>query len=151
MFFNENTKKYWNEEEIKLLNNVESLPEMYDIAVNIIEKMPKPIIQVCGPITTGGVGNVSGNLKELNNKIFELQNNGLSIFDQSVFEDTTQKLTEKLSKNEYFADVLTEFYLPLFEKGYIEELYFLPDWQTSKGATWEHEQAKRLGLKIVYI
>jgi len=55
------------------------------------------------------------------------------------------------SKKEYLENILTDFYLPIFEGGYIQDLYFIQGWQSSHGATWEHNQAERLGIKIIYI
>lgn len=150
MELNKKTREYWTEDDLKLLDKVDNLSDMYKIAIRVIDRMPKPVVQVCGPISTGGVGSIPGNIEVLNNKINELIDKGINVFDQAIFEDATGRMTEKLSKDEYFADVLTEFYFPLFKLGYINELYFLPDWQTSRGATWEHEQAQKLGIKIVY-
>ncbi len=47
--------------------------------------------------------------------------------------------------------LLEEFYLPMFKSGLIKILCFLPGWQNSIGATWEHEQAKKLGIPIIYL
>ncbi len=103
----------------------------------------------------GGKGSIEANLEEFNNQIKKLQDKGLNVFDQMPFEEPMHRLLIEFlktrSKNEYMDSILTEFYLPLFESGYIKELYFLPDWQSSNGAKWEHEQAKKLGIKIVYL
>lgn len=47
--------------------------------------------------------------------------------------------------------ILDEFYKPIFEKGYIQEVYFIPGWEYSFGARWELEECKRLGIKIEYL
>jgi len=47
--------------------------------------------------------------------------------------------------------LLTDFYLPIFESRLVHKLYFLPDWESSTGASWEHKQAIRIGLEIEYI
>lgn len=150
MVLNSLTKKYWDDKDIVLLDNVKTIKDMYDIATRVISRMEKPVIQVCGPITSGGKWDIGLNLNILNNKILELQENGLNVFDQLVFEEATFKLRDELSKDKYFMDIFTYFYLPLFSNGYINELYFLPGWDESRGATWENEQAKKLGLKITY-
>lgn len=145
------TKKYWRDKDWADLDRSESVKDLYVIANRILERMPKNLSQVCGPISTGGKGNVRDNLLEFNKKIIELQEKGLNVFDQMPFEDPMHRMMTNFSKEEYMENILTDFYLPLFESGRISELYFLPDWESSHGANWEHKQAKRLGIKIVYI
>ena len=151
MELNNKTKEYWEEEDLEDLKKVVSLSELYSISTRVIKRIPKPVSMVCGPITTGGLGNMESNLKRLNVEILKLQNEGHNVWDQAILEDATQILTEKNSKDKYYQDVLTDIYLPIFESGYIDEFYFLPDWQSSSGAKWEHEEAKRLGIKINYL
>lgn len=145
------TKKYWKDEDWSDLDKSESVKDLYIIAIRILGRMEKPLSQVCGPISTGGKGNVKDNLLEFNNKIKELQEKGFNVFDQMPYEDPMYRMMVNFSKEEYMENILTDFYLPLFESGHIKELYFLPDWKSSHGATWEHEQAKRLGIKIKYV
>jgi hypothetical protein len=145
------TKKYWEEKDWADLDQSESVKDLYVIACRILERMPKNLSQVCGPISTGGKGNVEDNLLEFNKRIIELQEKGLNVFDQMPFEDPMHRMMLSFSKEEYMSNILTDFYLPLFEIGRISELYFLPDWKSSHGAKWEHEQAKRLGIKINYL
>lgn len=144
------TKKYWQDKDWVDLDQSESVKDLYVIANRILERMPKNLSQVCGPISTGGKGNVKDNLLEFNKRIIELQEEGLNVFDQMPFEDPMHRMMVNFSKEEYMENILTDFYLPLFESGYITELYFLSDWKSSHGATWEYEQAKRLGIKINY-
>lgn len=150
MELNNFTKKYWTAEDIELLGKVKTVKEMFDIALRVLSRMARPVVQVCGPITSGGKGNVDLNIKYLNDKISELQEKGINVFDQMVFEDATMRLKDELSKDKYFMDLFTYFYLPVFESGFIDGLCFLPGWESSRGANWEHEQAKRLGLRITY-
>jgi len=113
--------------------------------------MPKPIIQVCGPIGTGGLGSVDKNLNAFNNTIIKLQNEGLIVFDQMPFEEPMQKFKEKLLKGEYLESILTDFYLPIIESGFISKFYFMPGWESSHGANWEYKEAQRLGIPITYL
>jgi len=76
--------------------------------------------------------------------------NGESIFDQTPFEEVIKRLREELYDTDG-TKVLEEFYLPLFTSGHIAEVRFLPDWESSTGATWEHALAKKLGIKIIYL
>lgn len=145
------TKKYWEDKDWSDLDKSESVKDLYVIASRILERMPKNLSQVCGPISTGGKGNIVDNLLEFNKKIIKLQEEGLDVFDQMPFEDPMHRMMLNFSKEEYMHNILTDFYLPIFESGKITELYFLPEWESSHGANWEHEQAKRLEIKIIYL
>lgn len=151
MKINEKTKQYWQESDFQDLEKVESVADLYTIAARIISRMERPLAQVCGPVGTGGLGSVEKNLEVFNDTIIKLQEKGLNVFDQMPFEDQMQNLKKKISTEKIVKDILNDFYLPIFESGAISTLCFLPNWQTSFGANWEHEQGKRLGIKIVYL
>ncbi|MEA3399084.1 MAG: DUF4406 domain-containing protein [Patescibacteria group bacterium] len=147
MEISKKTKKYWKKEDWEDLNNSKSTDDLYFIAKRIIERMPKPIIQICGPIATGGLGSIKANLEKFNDSIIKLQNEGLNVFDQMPFEDKMQEF----KKTEIENSVLNNFYLPIFESKIISTLYFLPNWKTSFGATWEHSKAEELNIEIKYL
>lgn len=113
--------------------------------------MPDPVVQVCGPIGTGGLGNVKDNLNAFNIVIHDLQAQGLNVFDQMPFEWPMQVIKFNLDQSIYPEAILTDFYLPLFESGKIKTFYFMKDWKSSKGANWEHAKAIELGIKIIYL
>lgn len=144
------TKEYWEEKDWEDINKASSIKDLFIVALRILNRMPDGLAQICGPISTGGKGSIEANLEEFNNKIKDLQNKGLNIFDQMPFEAPMHKMVINYSKNEYMNSILNDFYLPLFETGRIKELHFLQDWQSSIGANWEHEKAKKLGIKIIY-
>ena len=121
------------------------------VAINILERMPEGKTgMVCGPITTGGWGDKDVNLCMFNAAIITLIKNRYSIFNQMPFENKLKELQDK-SGLDYDERILTEFYGPIFESGLINYQYFMHNWRTSKGATWEHEQAKERGIEIVYL
>jgi hypothetical protein len=152
MEISEITKKYWTKEDWENLEKVESVGDLYIIAQNIISKMPKPFVQICGPIATGGLGSFEANLNAFNNTIKGLQKQGLNVFDQMPFEGSMQKLKNNvISKSEIVNSILTDFYYPIFRSGYVSAFYFMPNWQTSFGAKCEHEKVKELGIEIVYL
>lgn len=152
MEFSEITKKYWTEEDWGGLDTANSYTDLYVIAERVISKMPKPFIQVCGPISTGGLGSIPANLDMFNKTIKELQSKGLDIFDQMPFEKSMERLSKELrEKGIYDHSILTDFYYPLFSSGHICAFYFMPDWESSKGARWEHDLANELGIEIVYL
>ena len=146
------TKQYWTEKDWHDLEDVKTVKDLYIIASIIVNRVPTPRVQVCGPISTGGKGSIENNLEVFNDRIKELQKEGLNVFDQMPFEGPMHKMVlDYTKKDEYLDDILTDFYLQRFESGNISELYFLPDWKSSYGAKWEHEQAERLKLKITYL
>ena len=151
MQFSEITKKYWRDADWQDLKNAESMKDMHTIALRIIERMPRPIVQICGPVATGGLGSVELNLEVFNDSIKALQEKGLNVFDQMPFEIPMQDLKKEISVEQIGKDILNDFYMPIFKSGDISAFYFMPSWQTSNGAKWEHEEAKKLGIKILYL
>lgn len=107
---------------------------------------------VSGPITTGGFGNRFANLRRLEAAVVVLQAYDHAVFNQGMLDAFFSGYIDTLwDSDEYCMPILESFYLPLFEEGYITKLYFLPDWQTSIGAAWEHDQALKLGIEMEYL
>ncbi|MFH1201081.1 MAG: hypothetical protein V1484_02000 [bacterium] len=128
MELSEITKKYWTEKDFQDLEKAESVKDLFAVAEKIIERMPKPFVQVCGPINTGGLGSTEANLKVFNDTIIQLQNKELNVFDQMPFEDSMLVLNKRLTKNGgYFDSILTDFYYPIFESGLVSAFYFMPN------------------------
>ncbi len=145
------TKKYWNEKDFIGLAKVENFAGMFVVAEKILERMPDNLGQVCGPITNGGFGSKEKNLEYLSERINELQRSGINIFDQMPFEEDIHRLFDNAYLNQKPEDIFNDFYLPIFMSKKISTLYFVSGWESSKGATWEHNKAKELGLSIVYL
>jgi len=118
-------------------------------ALETIEKMPPPVIQFCGPISTGGFGSVSDNIDCLVSLINEGSKRRLSVFNQISFERRLDKVLE--NHFEYDYPLLDYFYKPILSSGKINGLIFLPLWQTSIGSTWEHDFAMSLGIPIFHM
>ena len=144
-------EKYWTEEEVKKLAEAKEYADLTLVAMTILSRMPQPIGQVCGPLTTGGQGSLDKNDDVLQAAIDKLRSEGKNIFNQLPFEKMMQRLRKALEPTRYSMELLKTFYLPLFKSGKISILYFLPDWEGSIGSNWEHNQAKELGLEIVYL
>ncbi|PIR69487.1 MAG: hypothetical protein COU47_02840 [Candidatus Niyogibacteria bacterium CG10_big_fil_rev_8_21_14_0_10_46_36] len=105
---------------------------------------------VCGPISTGGSGSVEKNLERFHAVIDALRDERVRIFSQMFFEN---KLFKMKTWPSYKGGIqlLEEFYRPIFESGFIYRMYFMPNWQTSMGATWERGEAQRLGIRAEYV
>lgn len=147
-------RDYWTDAQHVQLTTATTYHELFMVAREVLKVLPKPIGQVCGPISTGGAGSIEKNIYRLNEAIAELQKKGVMVFDQTPFEDPMQRikaLRERELNGEYDTAILTDFYLPIFEGKYIHRCYFLPDWESSFGAQWEHEQAQRCEISITYL
>lgn len=146
------TKKYFRDEDFSDLNEAPDIVSIYKVAERILTRMPDNLVQVCGPITSGGKGSIKENLEVFSNKIKELQESGLDVFDQMPFEEPMHRVMLEFQKTEngYMNSILNDFYLPLFKTKRIKELYFIQGWESSKGSCWEHNTAINLGIKINY-
>jgi len=140
---------YWKDGHYKELEKVKTFKEMLKIAFDILENMPKPITQVCGPISTGGKGSIEENLKMFPKAAEWLSRKGYNVFSQAPFESPIERV--KCNYSGYPYALLDEFYLPVFKSKLINIFAFLPGWQSSTGAKWEHEQAEKLGIEILYL
>ncbi len=109
---------------------------------------------VCGPITTGGFGHPGYNVLLFNHAIELLSIEGRPMFNQIPYEFQLARLEsewKKENEDDYCHPILTEFYQPLFETGLFTRAWFLPGWQRSVGATWEHEFLTGIGCTIRYL
>lgn len=148
---NELTKQYWTSEDFDTLRNAKAMTEVFAVASSILSRMPDTLAQVCGPVSSGGKGNIEDNLEYLSSCIDELQKGGLYIFDQMPFEETFHRIIREEAEQQKYTNILTDFYEPLFNIGKIKTLYFIPGWESSRGANWEHDKALELGMEIKFI
>ncbi|MDO8590486.1 MAG: DUF4406 domain-containing protein [bacterium] len=139
-------KYYWTLEDFENLKKAETMAELLNIALAILDRMPKPVSLVSGPISTGGRGSTSQNLKVFAEAIEALAKTGETVFNQLPFEDKFSELSRR-SKLSYFMLVLDDFFLPILKSGKIDKIWFMPGWETSTGAKWEYEQAKKLAIE----
>jgi hypothetical protein len=143
--------QYYTKEHLQMISECKDYEDMVSVALEILRDIPKPLAQVCGPVSTGGKGSIEKNLQRLENAMLKLVAQGINVFNQASFEEPMQKIRQEKGTNmdESNLELLEQFYKPLFESGLINTLYFLPDWQSSFGATWERKQAERLGITII--
>lgn len=152
MEFSEITKQYWNKEDWEDLEKISSFLDMQVIAKRVLDRIPRPVAGVCGPIAeTGGLHSIEANLNVFNNTIIQLQKTGLKIFDQMPFENKMQELKAKMNREDFLRELNDDFYMPIFKSKIVSTFYFIPGWETSNGAKFEHEKAKEFGIKIVYL
>jgi len=140
------------EEEIELLDNIATFEDAAELAVNVLSRMNttgKEIVQICGPMSTGGLGNQKDNMIRFRLAIDRALDNGLMVFDQLPFQKTIIRLCEaKAEQVDYDWEILEIFYKRIFESGYVHRALFLPGWDKSTGASWERNLVTKLGLVV---
>jgi hypothetical protein len=140
--------------ELEELERAGTIREVTTIALKVLHRMRQPIIDVCGPISTGGLGHIDKNLKVFRATIQKLCKLGHSVFDLVPYEDAIKRIRDDLEARHSFTKeqsediILYGFYLPLFESGLIKRLAFMPGWDKSRGASWERKIASWLGIPI---
>lgn len=148
--------KEWTKEEKKRLAQATTFKELADIALGIMKRRGGNLEMVSGPISTGGVGTVDGNMKVFEQTIESLdKTGGVNVFSQMPFEPKMHELHNVWSKKnpgqEYCMPILEDFYEPVFSSGLVKTLNFIKGWESSKGARWEHEGCNRWNIRKVYL
>lgn len=118
-------------------------------AITKINEAGHPIIQFCGPISTGGFGDVLENLECLSEVIKETSQIGINTFDQLEFEKSFEEILEEHVGYDY--PILEYFYKPILDEKVIDALFFLPNWQSSVGSKWEFNYAKNKGIPVIVL
>ncbi len=143
--------RYFSQEQLRAIKRAETFESLSDIALLVLRGMPPGVAMVCGPITTGGSGSVEENLKRFARAIALLDSRGENIFTQLPFEAPMQKIKENKAYYKGGEHLLKTFYFWLFCSGYVTRLCFLPGWESSYGARWEHDRALAFDLEIKYL
>lgn len=141
--------KHWTRADERDTRNARTYEALCEVAMRVLERIPEPVEFVCGPISTGGAGSQRKNIAIFKRYIAWLEREGHHVFNQMPFEKALWQLFRKFGKDP--DRLLHEFYLPLFESGLFGTFYFIPGWEGSHGARWEHGQAKRLDIRIRYL
>ncbi len=144
-------------EESELIRRALSYQELSEIALQMLTRirlvLPKdvPILQVCGPITSGGafLTNSTDPLKD-NFRTFQAYINLLvtqarPCWSQIPFEARIQKVKQE----DPDADLMQEFYAPIFRSRLIRPI-FMQNWHESKGTAIEYGFATLLGMPVCY-
>ncbi len=104
------------------------------------------IVQICGPMTTGGLGSLEENMAQFSRAIEQAERQGLRVFNQIPFQGAIIRITDHHDGKEYCVDILEVFYRRIFECGHVSRTLFLPGWQESRGARWERSFVSELGI-----
>ena len=147
--------EYYTRRILVQITKTRTYGDLLSISAGILRAMAhdhpfKPIVKLCGPVSTGGKGSRKENLKVFSRAIERMQADGLFVFSQMPFEDDMERIF-KSSPDFQGTRLFEEFYLPMFKSGRIKILCFLPGWECSTGATWEHEQARKMNIPRIYL
>lgn len=143
--------KYYTPEVLERINASKDFSEAAGIAIDILKKIPQPIAQVCGPITTGGKGSIKENTTVIENTVKKLSKQGINICNQTKFNTPIRRFRAESKLNDIDSNtlVLEKFHKPILDSGLIKKFYFVHGWESSTGSRWERAQAKKLGIEII--
>jgi hypothetical protein len=143
---------HWTKRELSLLKGVSTFEDLVPIGVDVLRRMREAdehIVQICGPMTTGGRGDLKANMDFFKKAQAVARVNGMHVFDQTPFEEAMLRLSKgHLERGAYPEPILHVVYRGFFATGFIRELPFLPGWQSSVGATWERKEAVAHGILV---
>lgn len=141
--------EHWTDIEREALKSASTLEEMAEIALSVLRRMKSnkhQVVQICGPMSTGGLGNLKLNMERFRLAVRKATDQGLIVFNQLPFQEAIIRITGYREGEEYYVAILEVLYRKIFESGYINRTFFLPGWQDSVGASWERKLLKKLGI-----
>ena len=144
-------EEYWTLPDLYAIDNAQSYKRLTPIALGILRRMPQPIAQVCGPISTGGLGCRIQNERLFARCVAKLRAEGLNPFNQMPLQIGFNRLVTEWQQTNgggYCWPIMEEVYWPIFVSGLIKTTFFLPGWETSTGTRWERRTVKDLGIEV---
>ena len=73
---------YWTPADFEKLKNARTMSECLVIAMEVLDRMPQPVVMVSGPISTGGKGSVEENTRAFADAIRLLRVSGKTVFQK---------------------------------------------------------------------
>lgn len=146
------TDPWLNADERRRIEIATSFPQLVEIAIGVIARNRKPnmpVVQVCGPMASGG-GKLEENTAKITHAILELRRKGRIVFSQVSFQTGMLNFMTLEDYQRNPLELLDGFYGKLFRGGHIQELVFLSGWEGSYGCRWEHTTGKELGINISF-
>ena len=139
---------YWFSHHLLEVQQAREIADLRRVALQILNRMPRPIVQVCGPLSTGGVGTLDGNLRRFERAIIVLKYRQFNVFDQMSFQPAMKRIADAAGGNGYYWPIIDHFYEPIFRSGLISETFFLPDWENSTGTARERQIVNECGIPV---
>ena len=128
--------------------SIQGLAEiLYEFFNSFARNKREEVLQICGPMSTGGLGNFEDNMRLFNFAVEKATENGLLVFNQIPFQGAMIRIIQWEPGQPYCVDLLEVFYRKVLESGLIHRTLFLPDLaEFQRSSIWERELVKRLGI-----
>lgn len=132
-----------------------NLPAMTERAVADLVAMGGDVALVCGPISTGGLGDIGSNLEVFNATIASLRRSDPAVFDTLPYEAGIVDLRNAWEADpahagrKFSTELMADFYRPLCEHKALTHAYFIPGWEGSFGATLQRGMLIALKRRII--
>ena len=149
---------FWTRDELDALAKAATLEAVADIAIEHLRKLVAiglPVIQICGPMTTGGSKRLDGSWDfDANMRRFRFAIEmaaaelGHTVFDQVPLQTAIIRITDHHESKEYRMDILEILYARIFECGCVDTVYMLIGWEESIGATWEYHKVQKHNIDV---
>jgi hypothetical protein len=104
----------------KRLESAQTFEDLVAVALDDIAKLGRPRGMVCGPLTSGGLGNFKTNIDAMQERIDVLKAEGLIIFEQTAYEDDLQRIKKNYDPRTVESTLLETFYGTIFGRGEID-------------------------------
>lgn len=142
---------YWRE-VAQDLGQINSLNYAAAVIRHVLGKMKKDgrsIVQICGPMTTGGLGNMEDNVLRLKRAIVVAEERGILVFNQTHLQEAISRIAEEtklpVGSSGYYSEIIQPFYGVVFGSG-VREGWFLPGWEDSNGCVLERQMLRNFDL-----
>lgn len=142
--------KYWTKSFLKDLEFTRSFGDVAFVAKSLIETIPKPVIGLSAPLTTGGYG-LENNTKIIEQSIYKLESFGFNVFNFIPLSIGLLPLIGDWNKNnkDYCMPVIEITYRQIFESKMLEIIFSIPRKEPSIGAGRESEILFELGIPVL--
>lgn len=138
---------------LKPAKTIEELQERIIDSLEQIKKEQDKLGYVIGILTSDGPDRIKENVEKLKSYTRKVSSeNDFPIFSAMVtFVGDNGDVVDHVRNRHYEFQHWLTLWRNVLESGHITDLFVTPGWERSKGATDEHETAKRLGLEIHYL
>jgi len=148
---------YLRKKDLEYIRTAITLDQLVEKAVEVLDRMPKPVRWIAGPLTSGS-RSPAENRERLHCAILRYKVRGVPTFNYLPFERRAKDILEweagrganlsdgqSLKVQERLRD---EFYAPIFASGLIGELRIMPGSYASLNVQWMRGYAKAKGMHI---
>ena len=161
-FFPQVAEEYYSSHDLERIRKAKTFAEIREVVLEVMARWGGNFCIVCGPMTSGGVGDFKRNLVYFGRAINWLVDRGERVLTQLSFENRVQQLKTKPRYRDG-RKLMPELYEPIFRSSLIVRAYFIPTfndprlkrlvsgWESSTGARFEHKLCQKLKIPIEYL